>query len=120
MLAGLWGQATAKDRNVAAKIFKILSDPSLKSWHASHAGQKQADQIFLSEFIYKEVKKSVLIHDSFHCVKYGGQPFPTKRPQGYCHVGAYGCCGPESSNYIYAFPYECPHECRPAKDWVLC
>ncbi len=118
MLAGMWGQATLRDRNIAKNVLNIIANTG--SFHDAYKNDKQADQIFLSIYLYEIVKKSVLAHDSFHCKKFGGEPFPTKRPSGYCHVGGYGCCGPESDNYNYSFPHECPHECRLFKDWVFC
>ncbi len=118
MLAGMWGQATVRDRKVARQVFDIIANT--KSFHVSHANEKQADQIFLSTYLKKIIQKSALVHDSFHCKKLGGEPFPSQRPAGYCHVGGYGCCGPNSTNFKYAFPHECPYECRPSKDWIFC
>lgn len=122
MLAGLWGMAVEKDRSIAQKVFKIITNPLNKFWHKNHAAEKQADQIFLRDFLYDTVKKNVMIHDSFNCESLGGRPFPTMRPPEYCHVGGYGCCGPNSINFNRSFPHECPEKCRPRKhkEWVFC
>ena len=122
MLAGLWGFKTSTNRNLAEEVFNLIVEPSFKNWHLAYKNEKQADQIFLNNHLYKLVKGSVMAHDSFHCEKYGGQPYPSIRPGHYCHVGGYGCCGPESSNYNYSFPHECPEKCRPyeQKEWIFC
>lgn len=120
MLAGMWGIKTSANREVASKFYETMTNASFLAFYRKYKYEKQADQIFLQLYMYSDVKKSVLAHDSFHCQKYGGQPFPSKRPAGYCHVGGFGCCGPESSNFIYAFPHECNYNCRSHKDWVLC
>ena len=77
-------------------------------------------------FVYPWAKTMSVTHDSFHCVKYGGQrqrktglmlPFPTKRLEG------------TESNFVAAVTsnrpvlnVSCPLECRPKghKDWSLC
>lgn len=120
MLAGLWGFSSKKDRNLASQLFQIIFDPSLKKWHANYKSEKQADQIFLKKYLWNTVKKNFTAHDSFHCSKYDSIPFPTQRPWFYCHVGGYGCCGPEIMNS--SFPHECPYECRPKqhKEWIFC
>ncbi|RNA21102.1 hypothetical protein BpHYR1_032223 [Brachionus plicatilis] len=117
MLAGMWGFASEKDRTLASEIFKIIFDPSHERWHANHVNEKQADQIFLKKYLWHKVEKNFTSHDSFHCLKYKSRPFPSQRPWFYCHVGGYGCCGPEFLNS--SFPHECPYECRPKehKEW---
>lgn len=116
----MWGFAPVKNRNLSQKIFQIISDPYFESWHKSYKDEKQADQIFLKKHLWDIVKENVTAHDSFHCGKLGGKPFPTQRPSYYCHVGGYGCCGPEYLNA--SFPFECPYACRPKdhKEWVFC
>ncbi|CAF0738142.1 unnamed protein product [Brachionus calyciflorus] len=120
MLAGLWGFKTREDRNLAQKVFKTIFNPHLKSWHDSYRGEKQADQIFLKKYLWSTVKSNATVHDSFNCGKLGGEPFPSQRSSLYCHVGGYGCCGPEFSNS--SFPHECPYGCRPKehKEWLFC
>ena len=59
-------------------------------WYDRHRDLKQADQIFLEEYLWEIVRENVTIHDSFYCNQLGGIPFPTRRPEHYCHVGGYG------------------------------
>lgn len=120
MLAGLWGFANGKDRNLALQVFNNIFNPALKRWHANYKNEKQADQIFLKKYLWETVQKNFTAHDSFHCLKYNSRPFPTQRPWFYCHVGGYGCCGIEILNS--SFPHECPYECRPKehKEWIFC
>ena len=120
MLAGTWGFALNKSRAIANYIFNSIIDPYMKQWMKYYANVKQADQIFLRTYVWGLVKKNVTIHDSFNCDSLGGMPFPTQRSSYYCHVGGYGCCGPEFLNS--SFPHECPYNCRPRdhKEWVFC
>ena len=118
----MWGIKTSCNREIASTFFDTITGHSLLSFYRKYKSERQADQMFLVEYIEKSDinKNDILAHDSFHCNKYGGKPFPSKRPAGYCHVGGYGCCGPESNNFIYSFPHECSYDCRPHKDWVFC
>lgn len=120
MLAGMWGLSNERDRHLAMRMFNTIVDGRLSDWHSANARNKHADQIFLQEHFKPIVEKNVTIHDSFHCARLGGRPFPTQRPEFYCHVGGYGCCGVQFMNS--SFPHECPYECRPQnhKEWVFC
>lgn len=116
MLAGLWGFQVHKARQLAFHLFKRFANPNMYEWHRVNMNNNQADQIFLRDYFTDIVRHSVVIHDSFHCARLGGQPFPTQRPTShYCHVGAYGCC-----NLNASFPHECPIQCRKQKEWVFC
>lgn len=121
MLAGMWGMRVGENRELARNLFEIMVDPTMKSWYEYNNKKKDADQIFLEKFFRQIVESNVTAHDSFHCMKYGGKPFPKQRTSNYyCHVGGYGCCGPAFSNA--SFPFECPYACRPKfhKEWVFC
>ena len=45
------------------------------------------DMTFLNNIMWPIVKKSVLQHDSFSCIKFGAKPFPTARV-GWEHIGS--------------------------------
>lgn len=70
----------------------------MKQWYDNHRNTKQADQIFLKEYLWDTniIKTNVTIHDSFYCDTLGDAfgrtlPFPQKRPESfYCHLGGYG------------------------------
>jgi len=116
MLAGLWGFRLHKARKLGFQLFQRFVNPNVYEWHRVNMNNNQADQQFLRDYFTEIVRHSVIIHDSFHCARLGGQPFPTQRPTShYCHVGAYGCC-----NLNVSFPHECPVQCRKQKEWVFC
>lgn len=121
ILAGLWGFRVELDRKLGRKLFQAITTPKMSSWYEQHAHEKQADQIFLNERFRRHIERNLTAHDSFHCSRFGlSRAFPKQRPVFYCHVGGYGCCGPEFSNS--SFPHECPYECRPPdhKEWIFC
>ena len=120
MLAGLWGFRAEYDRALSDRLFHLIVNPSMKKWYRNNWRRKDTDQVFLEKYFLSIVEKNHTAHDSFFCLKYGGKPFPKPRPSYYCHVGGYGCCGPQFLNA--SFPHECTYECRPYehKEWVFC
>ena len=81
--------------------------------------KKGLDQDFLKDFIWKYAQKNATIHDSYSCKEFGGDPFPTKRPESFCYISCHHCC---ENIYKNKTNYECPLECRPKEhlDWTYC
>lgn len=81
--------------------------------------KRQPDQYMLADYFWPIARKNSTTHDSFYCKTFGGKPFPTQRPDYFCHVGVVGCCDPNSKNKFFV----CPEECRPKNhknDWLYC
>lgn len=75
---GLWG---ATRRSKIAGRLEFLA----REW-ADHDAYG-ADLDFLAVKVAPLLEGDLLSHDAYTCEKYGGRPFPTKRPADYQHVG---------------------------------
>lgn len=113
----MWGFKNHKNRTLAKKLFNLIIKKSNSlMYNSTYQNQKDLDQLFLANFVYKNIKKQSVIHDSYFCNYYlDSKPFPTQR-KGNCFVGGVGLCN-ETENF-----YTCPVECRPKKhlDWTTC
>lgn len=111
----MWGFYNSRNRDLASYIFSYIIDFKISAIFNKDKNVKQADQTFLREYIYPKIKKISIIHDSYLCKSYGGDPFPTKRV-GNCFIGSTAEC---YSNLTF---YKCPDECRPTDhpNWISC
>lgn len=82
--------------------------------------KKMFDQYFLKHYFYKLAIHNATIHDSYHCKRLGGDPFPIQRPIYECYVACMNCCNSTYTQKIWK--YVCPKECRPKNhlDWKYC
>lgn len=81
--------------------------------------QKYPDQTILANFLYPQLRGSMVAHDSFTCLKFpGSSSFPTQRRDGQF-------VGNRKYRPIYrndSVRKPCPRECRPRgqRDWLYC
>jgi len=117
--AGLWGAAPIRARYYLIDTFLPMLISSIGSLYSGIG-----DQLFLRDFIWRKVKKHSLIFDSYYCEKFGGQPFPSRRPRGNCFLGCLRPCCTNATHNDDPNKYvkSCPIECRPKnhKDWTFC
>jgi hypothetical protein len=116
ILGGMWGFYNQRDRSTANRIFKSILHPLHSFIYNFYANSpKNNDQMYLQRNVFSHIKFNSIVHDSFCCDKYGGDPFPSKR-FGNCFVGSSVSCN-LTDNF-----YECPLECRPLnhQDWIYC
>lgn len=116
--------ANVRDRNLGKWIFSTILDPAVQREYivAYESNSKGADQMFLSEYIWPKAKKNSTVHDSYNCGEFGGDPFPTQRPNDkFCFVACFLPCCIEDVNDTRKMP-ECPIACRPQnnQDWKYC
>ncbi len=115
----MWGFFNSRDRILANKIFGLLINPLIApNYNLNHSSPKGFDQYFLSSYVYLDIKKSSIIHDSYTCQSFkDSQPFPTKR-HGNCFVGtSLDICDDKEPSFV-----SCPIQCRPKdhSDWTYC
>ncbi len=112
MLGGMWGFYNARDRFLSFHLLNLIVFS--RKYNYGKANLKGYDQFFLAT-IYSLLKDSAVIHDSYTCEIFGGQPFPSRR-EGDCFVGGLGECNRNGSFR------ECPVKCRPKMhlDWTTC
>jgi hypothetical protein len=126
ILGGMWGFFNARNRMLAQYFYTVLTSQFISYWYRivypTIVMPKGQDQYLLEWYFWNHAKKNSTIHDSFHCLDLGGEPFPTQRPPyENCFVGSLGCCGSEFSNK--SFNYECEPKCRPPNkinEWIYC
>ena len=76
--------------------------------------------LFRRRHIWPKAKFNATMHDSYSCSVYGGEPFPTQRPENlYCFVSCFNPCCEESANQTQRMP-DCPKECRLKPEWEKC
>ena len=112
----MWGFYNSRDRNLANKIFDLIKNPKIANvYNKNLTSPKGRDQHFLKDYVYPLVKNKSIVHDSFLCVRFGGDPFPTKRV-GDCFLGSARVCNPNSTFH------QCPIKCRPKdhQEWTSC
>ena len=84
----MWGFYNARNRIIANNIFELIKDNAIsKQYNGNFKSPKHADQSFLAKYVYPLVKSSMIVHDSYLCTSFGGEPFPTKR-LGNCFIGS--------------------------------
>ena len=122
-IGGMWGYANERNRGLGKNIYElILSEQVTSMYNRNGQNQKGLDQRFLTDHVYIHAKKSATVHDSYYCKIFGGEPFPTQRPNDkYCFAACFWPCCDTSLNQNQRMP-ECPSECRPKnhKDWIYC
>ena len=114
MLAGMWGAHTSLDRKLSRKIFNYV----LNYYDPATQTLKQYDKIFLSDYVYRLIKRNSTIHDSYTCKRFrDSKPFPTERKVK-DHIGS--VFSPEITTTF--FNEMCPIECRPKNhlNWIYC
>ncbi len=122
MLGGMWGAKSHMNRELMKSIFDQMLNRTIaehyKNGKTFYAG---GDQEFLKKVVWPDAKQNSTIHDSYHCKKYGGVGFPSKRLKPNCFIACVGECCNMKVNDTMHFP-PCPVECRPAehKDWEYC
>jgi hypothetical protein len=121
IVGGYWGLANSRNRPLADYLFKILTNKLIAGYYnPGDRNLKGYDQFLLKMFFARYSLRNSTTHDSYSCSYLGGQPWPSKRPSGYCFVGCTWCCDqPEAeskANFI------CPKSCRPKEhqDWIFC
>lgn len=121
ILGGMWGFANKLNRQLANRLFSIITNKKIASryFHKGYS-RKGLDQELLKDFFWRYAKKDSTIHDSYSCEKFGGEPFPTERPEPFCYVSCIYCC--DSRYNINKSNHECPSKCRPKEhqDWIFC
>ena len=86
MLGGMWGFYNSRDRHLADAIYQKILDKKINAELAKE--QKDRDQKFLKKYVYKLLKKSAIINDSYSCRRFNySVAFPTQR-QGNCYIGS--------------------------------
>ena len=117
-MPGLWGIYTDRDRGLAQKLFKKLLNKDLVSAYNRMKGFR-IDEVFITQEIYTSIQKSLMIHDSYGCMKnHNSRPFPSKRKGG-CYVGRHYDPYYKCEDIFF---FECPIECRPNNhsNWINC
>ena len=106
---GLWGGVRGSVKNIQ----QLMRDASRNGYGA--------DLIFLGDHVWPQIQYDQMAHDSYTCDKFpNSQPFPTKRPDDFQHVGQVfeggkprmgdiDCCMRNNPT---------PVECRKQKDWI--
>jgi hypothetical protein len=116
VLAGMWGFRPSLNRKLSRTIHHKLHNTTLVKAYTG-----LGDQPFLAQEVWPYVTNDRLVHDSFHCEKFGeAVPFPTQRPplnETYRFVGCIKPCTQAAHTFN-----KCPIACRPKdhKDWVDC
>lgn len=114
ILGGMWGFYNARNRILAFHLFNLILNSqrynNVNSYKKKNLNGN--DQLFLSD-IYYLLKNEAIIHDSYFCEKYGGDPYPTERI-GNCFIGAVGEC---NSTGLFEI---CPVKCRKYLEWITC
>lgn len=117
--------ANVRKRENGKMIFSwILSKENQKRYSIRNNIQnaKGADQWFLYDIVWPVAKANATVHDSYLCNQFGGEPFPTQRPNDkFCFAACFLPCCDTSLNQTNRMP-ECPMECRPKEhqDWYYC
>jgi hypothetical protein len=118
ILAGMWGYRPSLHPPLTNHILSKLCNVSLMKRY-----DRIGDQAFLLNELWDHVKEDMLVHASFHCLRFGpkADPFPTQRPalEGNKHLFV-GCVRPcTRADHLLR---ECPVKCRPEehKDWLYC
>ncbi|CAF0930255.1 unnamed protein product [Adineta steineri] len=119
ILAGTWGAAPSRAREKLFNLFYPMLKPRL-----SIRLDGMGDQYFLTRNVWPHVRSGALVFDSYLCQLYGGQPFPSQRPNPSCFVGCYRpCCnGSNDEISLYTIKIPCPVACRSTDhlDWTYC
>lgn len=126
ILGGMWGFYNKISRQLANKLFKIITNKFIQYWYRIiypvKFVPKGQDQFLLNWYFWPIAKQNATVHDSYHCKELGGQPFPTQRPKySNCYVGNLGCCETEPNSKKWA--HVCSPECRPKdkiNEWIYC
>ena len=118
ILGGLWTAAQDRDRLLFLRIFSILLDRNRAQRYSLIK-----DQYLLNEIVWPKVKDRTLSYDSYTCLNFrvgDYRPFPTQRPESYCHLGCVRPCCLNSTKS--SMPKPCPKQCRPKqhRDWKFC
>ena len=92
----------------------LMNKTLCERFNPNSVSQREGDQDFLGQRVYKLFGKNSTIHDSYYCRLFNdSQPFPTERSIKN-HIGS----------HVHAKPviFQCPIECRPIghKDWKYC
>jgi hypothetical protein len=113
----MWGFKNARDRKLAKRIFELaLSKEIADRYNPNRNSPDFVDEEFLKDHVFSLIKDKSLVHDSFYCHHWGGNPWPTRR-LGNCFVGKPGSCDVNGTDFD-----ECPVQCRPKEhtDWKTC
>jgi hypothetical protein len=127
ILGGMWGFYNTRSLSLASQIYSLITNRKIASRYNKIVNKKGQDQVFLGEQVYPLIQTKSVVHDSYMCKKFGGEPFPTRRI-GLCHIGQYIFEKNECANstdidcYFFKKSPLCPIECRPQdhKDWTNC
>ncbi len=84
----MWGFYNSRDQAIAEQIYFLIVNKEIALKFNKVVNQKGQDQNFLTQYVYPLIKNKSVVHDSYLCMTFGGEPFPTRRI-GLCHVGQY-------------------------------
>lgn len=115
----MWGFYNSRNRDLANILFKSILNSNISSkYNLNYTSPKGYDQYFLSTYVYPEISRNSIIHDSYFCLTINdSKPFPTKR-NGDCFVGTLEhSCNDKNPKFE-----PCPIQCRPKNhlDWTFC
>ena len=84
----MWGFFNSRDPLLANTLFNLILNVNIAKKYSpfKQKNKYNGDQNFLKQYVYPKIKRRSIVHDSFTCALYGGEPFPTKRT-GDCFVG---------------------------------
>ena len=120
-MGGGWGFANKLDREMAKYLFKIITNKFIASYYNKIKHEKGKDQSLLIDLFWTYSYRNSTTHDSYSCMIYGGEPWPSKREK-FCFFGCTYCCDQIPSDQNKTYTYVCPEECRPKdhKEWIYC
>ncbi|CAL4107631.1 unnamed protein product [Meganyctiphanes norvegica] len=110
VLAGLWGGCSWWRPDEAMS----MRNEMLNATRLFHE-----DQRALADILWPEIQENVLMHDSYHCMRYPeSRPFPSQR-FNLTYVGQRTYRAKYITDRIVR---ECPYKCRPLQhqDWLYC
>ena len=114
ILGGMWCYRTANSLTRATHYLQLILENADKRSTTKEA-IKGDDQVMLQKYLWPELKKDVIQHDSYLCKNYPGSiPYPSQRSAINEVIGG--------SREMGLRPPVCPKECRPRNhlDWLYC
>jgi hypothetical protein len=80
MMGGMSGLRGSLNRTLANSLFDLILDRSVSNAFTKNGTYPRGgDQKFLAKHVYRLIKSSALVHDSYNCRSLGGDPWPKKR-----------------------------------------
>lgn len=80
IVGGYWGFANSRNRTIADRLFKILTNRKIAQFYnPDNLNLKGYDQFMLTDFFSIYSLRNSTTHDSYSCKSINGDPWPTKR-----------------------------------------